>query len=111
MDEPDAAHDRDLRSKIDRLSPDIDVAVVKGLQHLRQGDAVLDQAIEIDGDIIGFGLPAPSGDVDHAGQGLEPALEYPVLYGLEVGEAVAGRADDPIAKDFADRALRRDLRR
>ena len=40
VDQPDTAHDRGLGTEIDGLAADIDVAVVEGLQHLRQGEAI-----------------------------------------------------------------------
>ena len=87
MDQPDAAHDRGLRPEIDGLAADIDVAVVERLQHLRQGEAVGEQLVEIDGDLVGLCLAAPAGDIDDARHRLEAALENPVLDRLEVGDA------------------------
>src|SRR5271155_1681902 len=110
VDQPDAADDRGLRPEIDGLAADIDVAVVERLQHLRQGDPLRQQTIEIDGDLVGLGLAAPPGDVDDPGHRLEPALEYPILDGLEIGDAEARGAHDAITIDLADRAFRRDLR-
>ena len=106
MDQADAAHHRRLRPEIDGLAADIDVAVVERLQHLRQGQAVVDQLVQVDGDVIGLGLAAPAGDVDHARHRLEAALQNPVLDRLQVGHRIAGRADDAVAVDLADRAFR-----
>ena len=97
-------------AEIDRLAADIDVAVVEGLQHLRQRQPVVDQPVEIDGDVVGLGLAAPAVDVDDARHRLEAALQHPVLDRLEIGHRIARRPDDAIAVDLADRAVRRDLR-
>src|SRR6266446_10093171 len=59
------ADNRGLGPKIDGLATDIDVAVVERLQHLLEGDAVGEQTVEIDGDLVGLGLAAPSGDVEY----------------------------------------------
>src|SRR6266446_2847986 len=108
--EADAADNRSLWPKIDGLAANIDVAVVERLQHLRQGDPMGEQTVQIDGDLVGLGLAAPSGDVEHPRHRLEPTLEDPVLDGLEVGNAKAGWADHPVTVDLADRAPRRYLR-
>ena len=66
MDQSDAAHHGRLRADIDGLAADIDVAVAQRLQHLRQRQAVLPPAMLIDADLVGLGLAAPAGDIDHA---------------------------------------------
>ena len=109
-DEPDAAHHRRLRANIDGVAADIDVAVIQRLQQLRQRQPVGNQLVEIDLKLEGFGLAAPSDDVDDAGHRAESALQHPVLQRLEIKHAVAGWADEPISVDFSDRTDRRNLR-
>ena len=109
-DQADAAHHGGLRADIDGVAADIDVGVGDGLQHLRQRQPVGDQLVEVDLQFIGLGLAAPAGDVDHAGHGAEAALQYPVLQRLEVEDAVVRRSLQPVAKDFAGRAQRRNAR-
>ena len=109
-DQADAAHHGGLRADVDGVAADIDVGIADGLQHLRQRQAVGDQLVEIDLQLVGLGLAAPAGDVDHAGHGAEAALQHPVLQRLEVEHAVVRRPVQAVAKDFADRAERRDGR-
>ena len=104
----DAADHRRLRAEIDRVGADIDVGAVQRVEHLLQRDAVGQELVEVDGDVEGLALAAPRRDVDHARHRLEPAQQDPVLDGLEVGHAVARRADHAVAEDLADRAGRRD---
>ena len=75
----------DCDAEIHRVGADIDVGVVQPVQHLLEGEPVGEQPVEVDGDVVGLGLAAPAGDVDHAGDRLEAALQDPVLDGLEVG--------------------------
>ena len=77
----------DCEPMIHRVGADIDVGVVQPVQHLLQREPVGQQPVEIDGDVVGLGLAAPAGDVDHARDRLEAALQDPVLDGLEVGHA------------------------
>ena len=109
-DQADAAHHRGLRADIDGTAADIDVGIADGLQQLRQRQAVGDQLVEVDLQLIGLGPAAPAGDVDHAGHGAETALQHPVLQRLQVQHAVVRRPGQPIAVDFADGAERRNSR-
>ena len=109
-DQADAAHHGRLRADIDGVAADIDVGIADRLEQLRQRQAVGDQLVEVDLELVGLALAAPAGDVDHAGHGTEAALENPVLDGLEVEHAVVRRADQAIAEDFANWTERRDLR-
>src|SRR5207237_6698150 len=90
----DRAYDRRLRADIHRVGADVDVGVVQPVEHLLQRQPVGQQAVEVDGDVEGLGLAAPAGDVDHAGNRLEAALQEPVLDGLQIGDGVTRRADD-----------------
>ena len=110
MDQRDAAHDRRLWPEIDGLSADVDVAVVEDLQHLRQGQAVGYQPVEIDRDLIRLCLSAPAIDVDDPRHRLEAAFEDPILNRLQIRRRIAGWAQHPISVDFANRTPRRDLR-
>ena len=109
-DQPDATDDRDLRADVDRAAADVDVAVGQRLQHLRQRDAVGDELVDVDLQLIRLGLAAPAGDVDDARHRTEAALQHPILQGLEFEHGVARRADKLVAIDFADRADRGNLR-
>ncbi len=109
-DQPDAADHRRLRADVDGIAADIDVGIADGLQQLRQRQAVGDQLVEVDLQLVGLGLAAPAGDIDHARHGAEAALQNPVLQRLEVEHAVIRRSDQPVAVDFADRAERRNPR-
>src|ERR1700682_4493193 len=106
-DQADAAHHGGLRADIDGVAADIDVGIAHRLQQLRQRQSVGDELVEIDLQLIGFGLAAPAGDVDHAGYRAEAALQHPVLQRLEVEHAVIRRSFQPVPIDFADRAERR----
>ena len=109
-DQADAAHHRGLRADIDGVAADIDVGIADRLQQLRQRQAVGDQLVEVDLQLIGLGPAAPAGDVDHAGHGAEAALQHPVLQRLQVQHAVVRRPRQPVAVDFADGAERRNSR-
>ena len=102
-DQADAAHHGGLRADIDGVAADIDVGIADRLQQLRQRQAVGDQLVEVDLQLVGLGLAAPAGDVDHAGHGAEAALQHPVLQRLQVEHAVVRRPDQPVAIDLADR--------
>ena len=104
----DAADYRRLRAEIDRVGADIDVGAVQRVEHLLQREAVGQEPVEADSDVECLALAAPARDVDHARHRLEPAQQDPVLDGLEVGHAVARRADHAVAEDLADRAGRRE---
>ena len=110
MDQPHAPDNGGLRAEVDGLAAHIDVAVVNDGQNLRQGQAIGDELVLIDIDVIGLGLAAPSRDVDDARHGLEAALQHPILERLQIGDRIAGRADHAIAIDLAYRAFRGDLR-
>ena len=86
-DQADAAHHRRLRTDVDGLAADVDVALPIALQHLRDREAVADQPARVDRDLVGLGLAAPAGDVDDPRHRLEAPLEDPVLDGLQVGDA------------------------
>src|SRR6201996_8541504 len=109
-DQADATHHRGLGADVDGVAADIDVGIADGLQQVRQGQAVGDQLVEIDLYLIGLGLAAPAGDVDHAGHRAEAPLQYPVLQGFEVEHAVVRRPDQAVTIDLADRAGRRNPR-
>ncbi len=109
-DQPDAAHHGRLAADIDGVAADVDVGIADRLQQLRQGQPIGDQLVEIDLNLIGLGLAAPAGDVDHAGDRTEAALQHPVLQRLQVHHAVVGRPHQPVAEDFTDGAERGNLR-
>ncbi|MGY4471243.1 hypothetical protein ACVWWK_006952 [Bradyrhizobium sp. LB9.1b] len=106
----DAAHHGRLLTDIDGVAADIDVGIADRLKQLRQRQAVGDQLVEVDLELVGLALAAPAGDVNHTRHGTKAALEYPVLDGLEVEHAVIRRTDETVAEDFANWAERRDLR-
>ena len=110
VDQPHPPHHRRLLAEIDGLAADIDVGVAQCGQHLRHRQSVTDQLALIDGDVVGLGLAAPAGDVDHAGDGLEAPLQHPILEGLEVRDRIIVRSDHPISVDLADGTGGRNLR-
>ena len=65
-DQADAAHHRGLRADVDGIAADVDVRIAHRLQQLRQRQSVRHQLVEIDLKLVGLGLAAPAGDVDHA---------------------------------------------
>ena len=85
MDQPNPPHNRRLGAEIHGLTADIDVAVVDHSENLGKGQAIGDELIAVDIDVVGLGLAAPSRDVDHPRHGLEPPFQHPVLQGLQVG--------------------------
>src|ERR1700681_3928799 len=87
-DQADAAHHGGLRSDVDGVAADIDVGIADGLQQLRQCQAVGDQLVEVDLQLIGLGLAAPAGDVDDAGHRAKTPLQHPVLQRFQVEHAV-----------------------
>ena len=70
----------------------------------------MDQQRLVDADLVHLGLAAPAVDVGNARDGLEPALQNPVLDGLEVHHRIAGRPYHAVAQDLTDRAFRRNTR-
>src|SRR5581483_171212 len=110
VDEADAAHHRGLRADVDGLTADIHVAVVESLKDLSERQAILQQAVLVDTDLVAPGLAAPTCDIDDPGYCLEAALEYPILEGLQIQGRIALRTDHPVAVDLANGAGRRDLR-
>src|SRR5271166_1913219 len=97
MDQADTADDRRLRPKIHCLPAYVNVSVVECLEDLGDGEAVLNQLVFVDGDLVGLGLAGPTADVHHTRNGLEAALKNPILDGLQVHDRVAGRPDNTIA--------------
>ncbi len=109
-DEAKSANDRRLRPDVQGLAADIDIGVVERLQHLWKREPVAQEFVLVDGDVVGFRLPAPTGHVDHAGHCLEAAFENPVLDRLQIGDRITRRTLEPIPVDLSDRTLRRNLR-
>jgi len=105
----DAADHGRLRSQVDGVAADVDVAVVQGLQELGQREPVGDELVEIDLQLESLRLAAPSDHVDDARYRSEPALEHPVLQCLEIEHAETRRTGELVAVDFADRTHRVDL--
>ena len=110
LNQPDPANDGRLRAEVDGLPADIGVRVPDRLNDLRHRRAVRDQPAGIDHHLISAQLAAPAGDVDYPGNGLEAALQHPVLQGLEIHHRIARWAGDAVAIDLANRAGRRNLR-
>ena len=59
-DQADAAHHGGLAADVDGIAADIDVGIADRLQQLRQRQAIGDQLVEIDLQLIGLGLRRPS---------------------------------------------------
>ncbi len=78
-----------LPALLDEVAAGVDVVVGDLLLDLADGEAVGDEFIGVDADLVLAGDAAEAGDIDDAGDGLELLLELPVLEGLE-GHAVVG---------------------
>ena len=91
-DQAQAAHVGCLLSDIERARANIEVAVSKGREYLRQREVIGDQFVEIHLHVVFFGQSAPAHDVNDAGDRPEMPLQHPILQGLQVQEAIAGRS-------------------
>jgi hypothetical protein len=107
VDDAHAPHDGRLRADVQGLGADIAVAVVQRGEHLVQRQPIGLKLSAIDQNVVCFGLAAPPRDIDHAGHGLEPALQHPVLQRFQVSDGITGRSHHAIAIDFPDRTFRR----
>src|SRR5262249_22503176 len=105
----DPAHHRRLRTDIDRVAADVDIAAAERLDHLGQSELGGNQLVQVNFDLILPRLAAPTGDVNHARYGPKPPLQNPILQGLQSGHAVARRTDKTIAVDFSYRILTGDI--
>ncbi len=106
-DRPDVVR---LRAERQDIAADIGIGVLDGVFNLLHRHAVLLHQPGVDEDLILLDGPAITGDVDHAGNLLEGAIEDPVLHGLELPRRVA-RALQHVTHDLADRTPRRQPRR
>jgi len=88
----------------DLAAADIDVGIADGADHLRQGDVVGVELVEIDFDFVFFGGPAPGVDLDHAFDGQEPSLHDPILHGAQIAQSEVRRPYNLIPVDFANQA-------
>ena len=107
----DAANIHRLLAHIDGASADIDIGVADRADDLRQRHVVGVELVQIDFDVKLLGGPAPSIELDDAGDGQQPPLQYPVLNGSQVGQAEMRRPGHLVPVDFADQAGGLDLRR
>ena len=73
-----------------KLPPALVLLLASLLLDLADGEAVGDELVGIDADLVLAGDAAEAGDIDHAGDGLELLLELPVLERLELHAVVGG---------------------
>ena len=84
VDESNTTHDVGLRTALDDVTADVDVAVGDGLIELERTDAVGGKLVGIDADLEGLHLTAETDDVGNAGHGAQLALDDPVLQRLQL---------------------------
>ena len=94
-----------LLALLDEAAAGVDVVVGELLLDLADGEAVGDELVGIDADLVLARDAAEAGDVDYAGDGLELLFELPVLERLEL-HAVVGRVGGAqrVPVDLADGA-------
>ena len=85
-DQPHAPHHHRLRSQVHGLSANVGVAAVQRQQHLAQRDALGGHQFRVDGDVVRLRLATPTRHIDDARNGLETALQHPVLQRFQVGD-------------------------
>jgi hypothetical protein len=61
---------------IDGIAANIDVAVAQGLQNLRQREPIGDKLVAVDLNFEGFGLAAPTGDIDDPRHRAKPPRDH-----------------------------------
>ncbi len=106
-EEADAADVERLLAHAEPLAAHVGVGVLHAGDELLERHPVAAEAVGIDGDLVLLGLAAVAGDVDHARDLLELALEDPVLRRLELAEGVT-LALQGVAVHLADGVPRRD---
>ena len=107
VDEADAANVEGLLADAQIVAAGVGVGVRDRADQGRERNLVVGQLLRIDIDVVFLGQSAETGNVDHAGNGLELLLEDPVLDLLLLDQIVIGTLDR-VAIDFADRIFRRD---
>ena len=60
-------------------APDVHIVAVECLEDVVEGQAVLDQAPEVDEDVVLPALPAPSVHLRHSGNGAQAGLHDPIV--------------------------------
>ena len=76
-DQANAAHHCRLRTNVDCVAADIDVAAVQRLNHLWERKFRSNELVEIDLNLVLPGLAAPAGHVDDTGYCPEAPLQVP----------------------------------
>ena len=86
---PDPAHDVRLASQGEDVAADVGIRFLDRVLDLLERDAVVIQLHRVDQHLVLLDGAAEAGHIDHAGHGLERALEHPVLDGLDLVQGVA----------------------
>ena len=79
-----------LLALFDEVAAGIDVVVGDLLLHLADGEAVGDEFVGIDANLILACDTPKAGDIDHAGDGFELLFELPVFERLEIHAVIGG---------------------
>ena len=70
----------------DAPAADVAVVLLDGLHNLVERQAVLDQPLRVDADLVLLFVAAPAVDLGHAGNGPKLRLDDPVVNGPQLGE-------------------------
>ena len=105
-DQPDRAHVDLLHARLYEAAARVHVVVRELLLHLADGEAVGDELVRVDADLVFPGGTAEdSTRPRRSGHGLELLHQHPVLQGLQLHGVVCGvRAPERIKVDLADGA-------
>src|ERR1700722_5046211 len=93
LDVAEQAHDADidlLQAGFDEATAGVGVVVSELLLDLGDAQAMGDEGVGIDADLIFAGNAAEAGDVNNGGHGLELLFEGPILDGFEFHQVVFG---------------------
>src|SRR5262249_24964918 len=82
-----------LLTEINSTSPHIRIGIADRADHLRQGDVVGVELVQVDFDLEFFGGAAPRIHLHDAFDSQEAALHDPVLHGTKIGQAEARCSD------------------
>ncbi len=104
VDQPDAADVDRLLADRNLAAADVDIGVAQRGDHLRDGEAVAFELVQVDIDIELLGRAAPAVDLDDPGHGEQAAQRDPILHRAQIGQSEMRRPDDLVAIDFTDEA-------
>src|SRR5262249_37550887 len=93
-----------LLADVDGAAPDVHVGVADRRQHLRQGDAVGIQLVEVDLDVVGLRRAPPGVHLNHPGNGQQASYHDPIVQRAKIAQPEVRRPGELIAVDLADQA-------